>query len=80
MVLAKDDYVVLTCMCCMDVRSQKKLLDIQLNYRDGSTMTLIYSCPSCGKQSTAGYKLFSGGPLNRKDGYKLKGYLKIKKA
>lgn len=74
MVLQKDDYIVLTCLCCMDIGSKKKLLDLYLNYRDGTTVTMIFSCPKCGKQSKAIYNLFSQGPLNSTDGYQLKGY------
>ncbi len=76
MTLQPDDYVVLPCMCCMDLYSKKKLLDIYLNYRDGSTVTLIHSCPECGKTSKTVYNLRSQGPLNNKDGYKLKEYNK----
>lgn len=76
MVLAKDDYVMAVCSCCLDITSQKRLLDIGLNYRDGSTVTLIHSCPSCGKQSKAEYNLVSQGPLDRRDGFQIKGYEK----
>lgn len=74
MVLQKDDYVMLTCMCCMDITGQKKLLEISMNYRDGSTITLIHSCPTCGKQTKSEYKLFAQGPLNKDEGYQMKGY------
>ena len=60
----------------MDITSRKRLLDIGMNYRDGSTVTLIHSCPSCGKQSKTEYKLFSQGALNRGDGFQIKGYEK----
>lgn len=74
MVLEKGDYVVLTCMCCMDITGKKRLLDLYLNYRDGTTVTLIHSCPKCGKQSKSIYNLFSQGPLDSKDGYQMKEY------
>ena len=76
MTLQPDDYVVLPCLCCIDTTSKKKLLDISLNYRDGSTVTLIHSCPACGKQTKSVYNLFSQGPLNKGQGYKLKEYNK----
>lgn len=79
MVLQKEDYVQLVCMCCMNVRDRKKLLEIGMNYRDGSTITIIHSCPSCGKASTATYDWRSGGPLNKNEGYQLKGYPKTKR-
>ena len=76
MTLQPDDYVVLPCLCCMDLTSRKVLLDIHLNYRDGSTVTLIHVCPKCGKISKSVYNLFSQGPLNKGQGYKFKGYNK----
>lgn len=78
MVLQKEDYVMLVCMCCMDIHSRKKLLDIGLNYRDGSTVTLIHSCPTCGKHTKTEYQLFGAGALKRGEGYRLKGYGKGK--
>ncbi len=74
MVLKKEDYVMLTCLCCLNITGRKKLLDISMNYRDGSTMELIHSYPSCGKQTKSVYKLFSQGPLNSEDGHQMKGY------
>ena len=79
MTLQPTDYVILPCLCCLDLLSRKKLLSIYLNYRDGSTVTLIHSCPECGKQTKSVYNLFSQGPLNKGQGYKLKGYNKKEK-
>lgn len=72
MVLQPDDIIKLTCMCCLDMTHEKQLLDIYMNYRDASTVTLIHSCPECGKQTRSIYNLFSQGPLNKKDGYRVK--------
>jgi len=56
----------------MDIKSEKPLLDVYMNYRDGSTVTLIHSCPACGKQTKSVYQLFSQGPLNKGEGYQFK--------
>ena len=72
MVLQTDDRIRLTCLCCMDIKSEKPLLDVYMNYRDGSTVTLIHSCPACGKQTKSVYQLFSQGPLNKGEGYQFK--------
>ena len=72
MVLQTGDYIRLTCLCCMDTKTEKPLLDVYMNYRDGSTVTLIHSCPACGKQTKSVYQLFSQRPLNKGEGYQFK--------
>ena len=37
------------CVCC-GVYSPKVVLEIYMNYRDGSSVTVIYGCKTCGKK------------------------------
>jgi len=60
----------------MDIRQQKKLLNIQIDNRQdkANRVTLTHMCPVCGKHSISEFKEVGGGPLNEGEGYQFKGY------
>ena len=60
------------CACCGDIHTPKTVLEINMNYRDGSSIIVTYGCEKCGKSTRATYMRKSQGPCCRKDGLRIR--------
>ena len=63
-----------SCMCFGDMHTPKIVLNIYINYRDGSSVTVIYGCKTCGKRTRTTYNRSSAGPFHRKGGIRINAY------
>lgn len=70
--ICKED-VPEVCVCC-GVYSPKVVVDIYMNYRDGSSVTVIYRCKTCGKRTRTTYKRNSARPFHPLDGIRITAY------
>ena len=79
MVIQKEDYVSLPCICCLDVTHHKQVLETYIEYHhdDHDMVVIIHSCPVCKKATETKFKFFSEGPLKKGTGYQIKGYDKL---
>ncbi len=62
------------CVCCGDIYTPKTVLEIYMNYRDGSSVTVIYGCKTCGKRTRTTFIRRNIEPFFRKDGIKVRAY------
>ena len=62
------------CLCCGEAWKPKVVLEVHMNYRDGSSITVIYGCKTCGKRTQTTYQRESARPLRRGHGIKITAY------
>ena len=75
--IKKGSLITIPCYCCLNVRGQKKIINIELehDHEEGKLYVILTTqCLACNKLSRQHFNHTGGGPLVNGTGFKIEGY------